>query len=67
MDDVLWMKSSGNIYWIFVKGEKISEHTTNIQSGNDLNVTDTLTNTKYGLYDFFNTVENQFKPAFKLQ
>jgi hypothetical protein len=67
MNDVLWMKSTGNIYWIFVKGEMISSHTTNYQAGNDLYITDTLTNVKYVLYDYSNTGENQFKPAFKLQ
>jgi hypothetical protein len=67
MDDVLWMKSTGNIYWVFLKGEMISSRTTNYQAGNDLYITDTLTNVKYVLYDYSHTGENQFKPAFKLQ
>jgi hypothetical protein len=66
MDDVLWMRN-GNTYWIFSKGEMISPQTKNYATGNDLNVTDTVKNVKYILYDYFNTGNNQFKPAYKLQ
>lgn len=67
MDDVLWMKSENNTYWLFSKGDMISEHTTNTSFGDDLYVTDTVTNNKYILYDFFNCPENQFKTAYKTQ
>jgi uncharacterized caspase-like protein len=66
MDDVLWMRN-GNTYWVFSKGDMISPQTINYKTGNDLNVTDTLNNVKYILYDYFNTGNSQFKPAFKLQ
>lgn len=64
MDDILWMRT-GNTYWLFLKGEIISGRTTNIQSGNDLNVTDTLTKITYILYDYFRTTDNHFKTAYK--
>jgi hypothetical protein len=66
MDDVLWMRN-GNTYWVFSKGDMISPQTTNYATGNDLNLTDTVNNVKYVLYDYFNTGDNQFKPAYKLQ
>ena len=66
MDDVLWMRN-GNTYWVFSKGDMISPRTKNYATGNDLNVTDTVNNVKYILYDYFNTGDNQFKPAYKLQ
>ncbi len=66
MDDVLWMRN-GNTYWVFSKGDMISPQTKNYATGNDLNLTDTVNNVKYILYDYFNTGDNQFKPAFKPQ
>jgi hypothetical protein len=64
MDNILWMRT-GNTFWLFLKGELISSRTTNYQSGNDLYVTDTQSNVKYILYDYFNTSDNQFKTAYK--
>jgi hypothetical protein len=65
MDDILWMKSQGNTYWLYVKGEMISNHTTTVSSGNDLYVTDTDTKITYLLSDYFNAPEDQFRPAYK--
>lgn len=65
MDDVLWMKSENNTYWLFSKGDMISGHTTNTTEGDDLYVTDTDSKIEYILYDFFNCPENQFKTAYK--
>jgi hypothetical protein len=64
MDDILWMRT-GNTFWLYLKGELISNRTTNYRSADDLYVTDTQSNVAYILYDYFNTPDNQFKTAYK--
>jgi len=66
MDDALWMRS-GNTYWLFLKGEIISGRTKNYKSGNDLYVTDTIAHARYIFYDYFHTMDDQFKIAYKTQ
>jgi uncharacterized protein YacL (UPF0231 family) len=62
MDNTLWMKT-GNEYWVFLKGEMISNRTTTSWSGNDLLVTDTTTYINYILPDYVNATENQLRPV----
>jgi hypothetical protein len=63
-DNVFWLKKTDS-YWLILKGESITSRTTNKWSGEDLYVTDTVTNVTYVFPSFANASENQLRPAIK--
>lgn len=60
--NVKW-KGKDKSYWLYVNGVNISQETTSKTEGNNLVVTHSKTQTTYELENFWNLMDDQFRPA----